>query len=152
MVVVLDPAVGTGTFLLGAAAEALRVAGPEGTAAQQRLIRDHLLPDFYGFELLPAPYAVAHLKVGSFFDQRSYKLTERDHAHIYLTNTLQPDVHATGELPILPIFTAITDEAMAVANIKRKIRRWNYRGLERRWVAFDDRLIARTGPASCIRS
>lgn len=120
-VVVLDPAVGTGTFLLGAAAEALSVAEPQGTAAQQRLIRDHLLPDFYGFELLPAPYAVAHLKVGSFFDQRGYRLTERDHAHIYLTNTLQPDEHAAGELPILPIFSAITDEAMAAANVKHKI-------------------------------
>ena len=120
-VVLLDPAVGTGTFLLGAAAEALSVVEPQGTAAQHRLIRDHLLPDFYGFELLPAPYAVAHLKVGSFFDQRGYKLTERDHAHIYLTNTLLPDEHATGELPILPIFSAITDEAVAAANVKRKI-------------------------------
>lgn len=120
-VVLLDPAVGTGTFLLGAAAEALSVVEPQGTAAQHRLIRDHLLPDFYGFELLPAPYSVAHLKVGSFFDQRGYKLTERDHAHIYLTNTLQPDDHAVGELPILPIFGAITDEAVAAAKVKRNI-------------------------------
>jgi predicted helicase len=119
-VVLLDPAVGTGTFLLGAAAEALSVAEPQGTAAQHRLIRDHLLPDFYGFELLPAPYAVAHLKVGSFFDQHGHKLTERDRAHIYLTNTLHPDDHASGELPILPIFSAITDEAMAAATVKRK--------------------------------
>jgi hypothetical protein len=115
-VILLDPAVGTGTFLLGAAAEALSVMEPRGTAAQHRLIRDHLLADFYGFELLPAPYAVAHLKVGSFFDQRGYKLTERDHAHIYLTNTLHQDEHASGELPILPIFSAITGEAVAASS------------------------------------
>jgi hypothetical protein len=120
-VVLLDPAIGTGTFLLGAAEEALKVVEPQGTAAQHRLIRDHLLPDFYGFELLPAPYAVAHLKLGSFFDQHGYKLTEHDHAKIYLTNTLHPDEHAGGELELLPIFSAITDEAMAAGRVKHKV-------------------------------
>ena len=120
-VVLLDPAVGTGTFLLGAAEQALTAVEPQGTAAQHRLIRDHLLPDFYGFELLPAPYAVAHLKVASFFDQHGYKLTERDHAHIYLTNTLHPDEHAAGELELLPIFSSITDEAAAAGRVKRHV-------------------------------
>ena len=99
-VVVLDPAVGTGTFLIGAAAAALAVVEPQGSAAVRRLIREHLLPDFYGFELLPAPYAVAHLKIGSFYGQRGYKLTNADHARIYLTNTLHKDEHATGELEL----------------------------------------------------
>jgi hypothetical protein len=120
-VVLLDPAVGTGTFLLGAAEEALKVVEPQGSAAQHRLIRDHLLPDFYGFELLPAPYAVAHLKVGSFFDQRGYKLTEGDHAHIYLTNTLNPDERASGELEMLPMFSGITDEAVAAGRVKHDV-------------------------------
>ena len=120
-VVLLDPAVGTGTFLLGAAEEALKVVAPQGTAAEHRLIREHLLPDFYGFELLPAPYAVAHLKLASFFDQHKYKLTEHDHAHIYLTNTLLPDERASGELELLPIFSAITDEAMAAGRVKHKV-------------------------------
>jgi Type ISP C-terminal specificity domain/N-6 DNA Methylase len=120
-VILLDPAVGTGTFLLGAAEQALSVVEPQGSAAQHRLIRDHLLPHYYGFELLPAPYAVAHLKVGSFFDQRGYKLTEDDHAHIYLTNTLNPDEHASGELELLPIFSAITDEAIAAGRVKHEV-------------------------------
>lgn len=120
-VFLLDPAVGTGTFLLGAAAEALAVVEPQGTAAQHRLIRDHILPDFYGFELLPAPYAVAHLKVGSFFDQHGYKLSEKDQAHIYLTNTLNPDEHVGGELELLPIFSAITDEALAAGRVKHQV-------------------------------
>jgi hypothetical protein len=120
-VVLLDPAIGTGTFLLGAAEEALKVIEPQGTAAQRRLIRDHLLPDFYGFELLPAPYAVAHLKLGQFFAQHHYKLTEHDHARIYLTNTLLSDERASGELELLPIFSAITDEALAAGRVKHKV-------------------------------
>ena len=120
-VVVLDPAVGTGTFLIGAAATALSVVEPQGSAAVRRLIREHLLPDFYGFELLPAPYAVAHLKIGSFYSQQGYKLTHADHARIYLTNTLHKDEHATGELELLPIFSAITEEAMAAATVKHQV-------------------------------
>jgi hypothetical protein len=120
-VVVLDPAVGTGTFLIGAAATALAVVEPQGSAAVRRLIREHLLPDFYGFELLPAPYAVAHLKIGSFYSQQGYKLTNADHARIYLTNTLHKDEHATGELELLPIFSAITEEAVAAAKVKHQV-------------------------------
>ena len=120
-VVLLDPAVGTGTFLIGAAAAALEVVDPQGSAARRRLIREHLLPDFYGFELLPAAYAVAHLKVASFYDQKGYKLTEKDRAHIYLTNTLHPDEHGSGELELLPIFSAITEEALAAGRVKHKV-------------------------------
>lgn len=120
-VVVLDPAVGTGTFLIGAAAAALAVVEPQGSAAVRRLIRQHLLPDFYGFEVLPAPYAVAHLKIASFYGQRGYKLTHSDRAHIYLTNTLHRDEHAAGELELLPIFSAITEEAVAAATVKHQV-------------------------------
>ena len=119
-VVVLDPAVGTGTFLIGAAATALEVVEPQGSAAVRRLIREHLLPHFYGFELLPAPYAVAHLKLGSFYDRHGYKLTADDRARIYLTNTLHKDEHASGELELLPIFSAITEEAAAAAKVKHQ--------------------------------
>lgn len=120
-VIVLDPAVGTGTFLIGAAAKALSVVEPQGSAATKRLIREHLLPDFYGFELLPAPYAVAHLKIGSFYGQHKYKLSKTDRARVYLSNTLHKDEHATGELQPLPIFSAITDEAMAAAKVKHQV-------------------------------
>lgn len=120
-VMVLDPAVGTGTFLIGAAAAALSVVEPQGSAAEKRLIREHLLPDFYGFELLPAPYAVAHLKIGSFYGQHGYKLSHADRARVYLSNTLHKDEHATGEVELLPIFSAITEEAMAAAKVKHQV-------------------------------
>lgn len=69
-VTVLDPAVGTGTFLLGAAEHALATEAEHWSAAQRKLIREHLLEDFVGFELLPAPYAIAHLKLASFYEGR----------------------------------------------------------------------------------
>lgn len=120
-VVLLDPAVGTGTFVLGAAQKAIQVVAAEGTAAQRKLVREHLLHDYYGFELLPAAYAVAHLKVGSFFDQNGYKLTERDRAQIYLTNTLHGEDEIVGQLEFLPILGGITEEAVAAGRVKRDV-------------------------------
>ena len=62
-VTILDPATGTGTFLLGIAervrAQAEREAG-EGMAA---LALRNLAHRMFGFELLVGPYAVAHYRL-----------------------------------------------------------------------------------------
>ena len=68
-VILLDPALGTGTFVLGMAERALDTEAPRGTASQRHPLREHLLHNFSGFELLPAPYATAHLKLASFYQQ-----------------------------------------------------------------------------------
>ena len=103
-VTVLDPAVGTGTFLLGAAERALETEAG-GTATQRRLIREHLLPDFYGFELLAAPYTIAHLKLSSFYAARGYEFADDERVRVYLTNALEP--HELGEA--LPAFVPADD-------------------------------------------
>lgn len=69
------------------AERALGEEEPAGTASQRRLIRDHLLPNFAGFELLPAPYAIAHLKLASFYEQFGYRLGSQERVSIYLTNS-----------------------------------------------------------------
>ncbi|MBQ0076527.1 MAG: N-6 DNA methylase, partial [Bacteroidales bacterium] len=60
---VLDPATGTGTFL----AETVRqiksnMSGRMGVWPQY--VQEHLLPRLHGFELMMAPYTIAHLKLG----------------------------------------------------------------------------------------
>lgn len=123
VVTVLDPAVGTGTFLLGAAERALATAAEGGSATQRRLIREHLLPDFYGFELLAAPYTIAHLKLSSFYSARGYDLADDERIRIYLTNALEP--HELGEadqLSFLPMIRGIVDEANAAGHVKNRIR------------------------------
>ena len=58
-VTALDFAAGTGTFML----EMMRtVLADESPAHCNTLIRDHILKNLYGFELLMAPYVIAHLK------------------------------------------------------------------------------------------
>jgi hypothetical protein len=64
-VLILDPACGTGTFLYEIVNHIRdgfirkRQAG-----AWRSYVREQLLPRLFGFELLMAPYAVAHLKLG----------------------------------------------------------------------------------------
>jgi len=63
-VTLLDPAAGTLTF----PAEAVRLAfqeftGKYGEGAKATFLRGHILPHFYAFELLMAPYAIGHMKV-----------------------------------------------------------------------------------------
>ncbi|MEX2645577.1 MAG: type ISP restriction/modification enzyme [Gaiellaceae bacterium] len=122
LVTVLDPAVGTGTFLLGAAEVALGAEAERGTASQRRLIREHLLPDFYGFELLPAPYAVAHLKLASFYAGRGHELADDERLRVYLTNTLEPHEPGEGEqLSFLPMVRGIVEEARSAGHVKHRI-------------------------------
>jgi len=90
-VVVLDPAVGTGTYplaVLDRAAERVRQRLGEGavgsalTALARRL---------YGFELLVGPYAVAHLRFAQRLEDSDAELPEGG-PQIYLTDTLEsPD-------------------------------------------------------------
>src|SRR3989304_559543 len=90
LVTVLDPAAGTLTFL----AEASKIAIEEFTAkygegGKERLIKEHILRNFYAFELMMAPYAIGHLKMSFLLEELGYKLQEDDRFKLYLTNTLE---------------------------------------------------------------
>jgi len=74
-VTVLDPAAGTLTFL----AEASKLAVEEyvskyGEGGKEKLIKEHILKNFYAFELMMAPYAVGHLKMGFLLEELGYEL------------------------------------------------------------------------------
>ena len=89
----LDPACGTGTFLIAAADKAATDAeaqfgqgmvGPMVSAFAQRM---------YGFELLVGPYAVAHYRMAREVLNRQGGV---NHIPIYLTDTLAPPAGAAG--------------------------------------------------------
>ena len=99
-VTVLDPAAGTLTFL----AEAAKIAAEEfiakyGEGGKADFIRDHILKNFYAFELMMAPYAVGHLKMSFLLEELGYKLQKDDRFKLYLTNTLDMEELAQGNLP-----------------------------------------------------
>jgi type I restriction-modification system DNA methylase subunit len=64
-VLILDPAVGTATFLYFVIQEIYEKLAAMGlTGAWNDYVEHHLLSRLFGFELLMAPYTVAHMKLG----------------------------------------------------------------------------------------
>ena len=99
-VTVLDPAAGTLTFL----AEAAKIAAGEleskyGEGGKKEFIRNHILKDFYAFELMMAPYAVGHLKMAFLLEELGCRLDRDDRFKLYLTNTLEMDELEQTSLP-----------------------------------------------------
>ena len=127
---ILDPATGTGTFLVEAIGlihktlvakwKALGHEEKKIDALWNKYVPKHLLPRLYGYELLMAPYAIAHLKVGLKLYETRYRFGSDERARIYLTNALEPaqDFSGTFEFAI----PALAHEAQAVNEIKRKQR------------------------------
>ena len=86
---ILDPATGTGTFLYEVVKQIYRNLEDIGMANQwDSYVKDNLLNRLFGFELLMAPYAIAHLKLGLELQELGYKFQGKQRLGIYLTNTL----------------------------------------------------------------
>ncbi|GAA7602944.1 DNA methyltransferase [Helicobacter pylori] len=102
----LDFATGTGTFLLEAFRKALetRKTSDGGTSTKEDKYQN-LLKQFYGFEYLIAPYAIAHLNLSQAFKQEFKKpLKEDDALKIILTNTLIQPSEIVAYRGLQPIF------------------------------------------------
>ena len=112
---ILDPATGTGGFLL-TVLDNIRelVIETYGTGEWIQYINAELVKRIFGFELLVAPYTIAHLKLSLFLQAQGWRADER--LRIYLTNTLeQPDEMQ----PPIPFAGFISDEANAALSVKR---------------------------------
>ena len=126
-VLILDPATGTGTFLykvIELIRERFMQSGNAGLWSSY--VQEQLLPRLFGFELLMAPYAVAHLKLSMQLagldlptaasrDWR-YDFGSSERLNIYLTNTVEEGLKQSEV--ILGQF--ISREANAAAEIKRE--------------------------------
>ncbi|MFP6352691.1 type ISP restriction/modification enzyme [Helicobacter pylori] len=102
----LDFATGTGTFLLEAFRKALetRKTSDGGTSTREDKYQN-LLKQFYGFEYLIAPYAIAHLNLSQAFKEEFKKpLKENDALQIILTNTLIQPSEIVAHRGLQPIF------------------------------------------------
>ncbi|MCQ2664002.1 N-6 DNA methylase [Helicobacter pylori] len=102
----LDFATGTGTFLLEAFRKALEVRKTsDGGISTKEDKYQNLLKQFYGFEYLIAPYAIAHLNLSQAFKQEFKKpLKENDALQIILTNTLIQPSETIAYRGLQPIF------------------------------------------------
>ncbi len=102
----LDFATGTGTFLLEAFRKALETRKTsDGGISTKEDKYQNLLKQFYGFEYLIAPYAIAHLNLSQAFKEEFKKpLKENDALKIILTNTLIQPSEIAAHRGLQPIF------------------------------------------------
>jgi hypothetical protein len=128
---ILDPAAGTGTFLveviesihrtLSGKWEAQHKTPKEIDELWNAYVPVHLLPRLHGYELLMAPYAIAHLKISLKLLERGYRFNAEERARVFLTNALEP-VSDMGQQTLARMFSALAREARAVNEIKRSKR------------------------------
>ncbi|PDX56592.1 type ISP restriction/modification enzyme, partial [Helicobacter pylori] len=102
----LDFATGTGTFLLEAFRKALEMRKTsDGGISTKEDKYQNLLKQFYGFEYLIAPYAIAHLNLSQAFKEEFKKpLKDNDALKIILTNTLIQPSEIIAYRGLIPIF------------------------------------------------
>lgn len=128
---VLDPATGTGTFIvevitqihthmLAKWAKQGKVTKAQWQPLWVEYVKQHLLPRLYAFELMMAPYAIAHMKIGLKLAETGYTFPEDGpRVNVFLTNALEP-AHAINpglefEAPML------AHEAAAANRVKEQL-------------------------------
>jgi len=119
-VVVLDPCCGTGTYLvevLKRIAVTLKAKGGDALLANdlKRAAQERI----FGFEILPAPFVVAHLQLGLLLAHLGAPLGgDHERVGVYLTNALT-DWTPRGKSPHLG-FPDLEDERRAAGAVKRE--------------------------------
>lgn len=122
---VLDPAVGTGTFIsdvIGKIYTRIKVNGQKGS--WPLYVHHELLPRIYGFELMMAPYTIAHLKLSMALKETGFLYfnetrSGKTRLGIYLTNSLE-EVNRQPELLAFDFGASIADEAKEASKIKNE--------------------------------
>jgi hypothetical protein len=114
---ILDPAVGTATFLN----ETIKYIYEQKRATQAgqwpSYVREHLIPRLFGFELMMAPYTIAHLKLGMTLQETGVEDLGDERLNVYLTNTLEEGTPYQQRLE-LGLGQAIATESKLAADIK----------------------------------
>lgn len=95
---ILDPAAGMGTFLVETAKK-IQEYFSDQAGAWQSYVEQHLIPRLNGFELMMAPYTMAHVNFDWMLTESGYAATEsQQRLRIYLTNSLEEHHPETGTL------------------------------------------------------
>lgn len=114
---VLDPSTGTGTFLrqvilqIYANYKEMAKAGLVKMEDWSRYVDEHLLPRVNGFELMMAPYAVAHMKLAMVLHDTGYDFSSGSRLNVYLTNTLEKPGSSDNQV-------ALWDDPLATESVE----------------------------------
>ncbi|MEG4274386.1 MULTISPECIES: type ISP restriction/modification enzyme [unclassified Microcoleus] len=115
---ILDPATGTGTFLYGVVDRIYQNLADMGISGSwNQYVQENLLNRLFGFELLMAPYAIAHLKLGLQLQNLGYEFSSKQRLGVYLTNTLDEALKKSEVL----FAQFVAQEANEASAIKRDV-------------------------------
>ena len=113
-VTALDFAAGTGTFML----EMFRlVFGDSERARRNMLAQLYLLKNFFGFELLLAPFVIAHLKLSRFLQDSGIVMGDDSRVNVFLTNTLEM-LAVQRDMPFMPALAKESNSAQEIKESK----------------------------------
>ena len=93
-VLILDPAIGTGTFI-SKVIDQIYASFTKNGGMWSGYVKQHLLPRLFGFELMMASYTVAHLKLGLKLKELGYQFDSDERLGVFLTNTLEKGFQIT---------------------------------------------------------
>lgn len=117
-VVTLDPAVGTGTYLLGVIQHALAKVEREQGAGAVAGQASALATNLYGFEILVGPYSVSELRISRALEDRGATMPTKG-MQIYLTDTLESP---NTPPPALPFYLQpIADQHKQALKVKENV-------------------------------
>jgi predicted helicase len=114
---VLDPAVGTGTFISAVIDEIYsNFDGQKGR--WPAYVQNDLLSRVHGFELMMAPYTIAHLKIGMTLKQSGFYYFNSKRLGVYLTNSLEESPIQEDMFSAFGLAESISEESKYAAKIK----------------------------------
>ncbi len=118
---ILDPAAGTGTFISAVIRiiyERLLKSGQKGR--WPNYVHHDLLPRLHGFELMMAPYTIAHLKLSMAFKETGF-WNFHHRLGIYLTNSLEAGAAQTDLFTGFGFAESIAEESKEASVIKNEM-------------------------------
>lgn len=113
---ILDPAVGTATFL-NEIIKFIFLQFQSQKGMWPSYVETELLPRLNGFELMMAPYTIAHLKLALTLKETGIN-DFKQRLGVYLTNTLEEGIKTNPSLFDLGLVGAITRESEEASRIK----------------------------------
>lgn len=124
---ILDPATGTGTFLRQTIIqiwENFKALHKEKTPKEikklwNEYVPKHLLRRLNGFELMMAPYAVAHMKLAMVLKETGYDFGDNERINVLLTNSLEKAGHSLDQITFDNYFDPLTSEAVDANKVKK---------------------------------
>ena len=124
---ILDPATGTGTFLRQTILQIYDnfceknkgKTKEEVAKLWNEYVDRSLLPRVNGFELMMAPYAVAHMKLAMVLKDTGYNFTGRNRLNVFLTNSLEEAGKSDMQMSLF-------DDPLATESIEANIVKKNH--------------------------